>query len=132
MNSSSRISSLGNPGSRSTQLQSWRIFVALLTMSSVHLATLPCHAFPDARVNLIRISSEGINTLPALDQARLQVSVPTPSLDPLISQAQQPAAPSQFPVLPVVIGVGAAALIVCAIAGCFSGNGNGGTNTSSN
>jgi hypothetical protein len=55
-----------------------------------------------------------------------QLAPPVAALPP----AEPPAAPSQFPVLQVVIGIGGVALIVCAIAGCFSGN--GGTNSSSN
>ena len=65
----------------------WRMPVALLAAASVLSVGVPARAFPDARVNLIRISSEGVTAMPDLDQARLQVWGPAPAPVPLISQA---------------------------------------------
>ena len=85
----------------------WQMPVALITATSVLTTGLPAHAFPDARVNLIRISSEGVTAMPGLDQARLQVSAPAPATAPapapapapLISEASPLAGPGAGPTL---------------------------------
>ena len=65
---------------------------ALFTASAVLWAALPVQAFPNASVNLIRVTSEGVTAMPGLNQALLPGSSPAPAQGPLLSQATPPAA----------------------------------------
>ena len=86
------------PG-RSANVLSWQMPVALLTAASVLTAGIPAHAFPDARVNLIRISSEGVTAMPGLEQAQLPVAAPASSPGALISETPPPAGAGDGPTL---------------------------------
>ncbi|MCT0212337.1 hypothetical protein KQ307_02300 [Synechococcus sp. CS-1326] len=62
--------------------------VALITASALLCAGMPARAFPNARVNLIRISSEGVTAMPGLQQAKLLGPPPEAAQIPLLSQSQ--------------------------------------------
>ncbi|PZV05704.1 MAG: hypothetical protein DCF23_02370 [Cyanobium sp.] len=74
-------------------------WLAGFTASALLAAGLPAQAFPNARVNLIRITGDGVTALPGLSQASLPPSGPAaPASAQLLSQATPPAAggPSQL------------------------------------
>jgi len=75
----------------SRRVRSRHLPVALFTASAVLWAGLPARAFPSARVNLIRITGEGVTAMPGLNQARLPASsIPASSSGPFLSQAAPP------------------------------------------